>query len=280
MDLVLVWDLEVLEYEEDRKYEPFMESQGSLAWPQPALRAGLEKALRLWSFGLLLNSMERYKESGNKLREAMEMYGEARRSPSTYPNHRSGVAGTEEVPALSQMGRLVDEYKLMDEEVKSLGDQIPLQWAVARGHEAMVELLLERGADIEVKDQNGLTPLWWATVQGREAVVKLLLERGVDTEAKDQWGRTPLSWATKRGHEAIVKLLLERGADIETKDELRQKPLSRAAEGGHEAIVKMLLERGADIETRDRSGQTPLSRAAEGGHEAVVKLLRSAGGSR
>ena len=60
---------------------------------------------------------------------------------------------------------------------------------------------------------NGWTPLPWAAEGGHEAVVKLLLEKGAELETKDNDGWTPLSWAAEKGHEAVVKLLLEKGAE-------------------------------------------------------------------
>ncbi|KAM9873437.1 Ankyrin repeat domain-containing protein 50-like protein 3 [Verticillium dahliae] len=144
------------------------------------------------------------------------------------------------------------------------------------GHHVVVNLLLEKGADVEAKDSGyNRTPLSWAAEKGRDAVVKLLLEKGADVEAKDSGYRTPLSRAAGNGRAAVVKLLLEKGADVETKDGRydHRTPLSRAADNGHEAIVKLLLEKGANIEAKDGLGQTPLWRAAECGHEAVVKLL-------
>jgi ankyrin repeat domain-containing protein 50 len=42
---------------------------------------------------------------------------------------------------------------------------------------------------------------------GHEGVVKLLLEKGAELEAKDGEGRTQLSWAAVNGHEGVVKLL-------------------------------------------------------------------------
>ena len=53
----------------------------------------------------------------------------------------------------------------------------------------------------------------WAAEMGHEAVVKLLLEKGADVESKDDVGQTPLSWAARGGHKAVVKLLLEKGAE-------------------------------------------------------------------
>ncbi|KAH7190083.1 ankyrin repeat-containing domain protein, partial [Fusarium oxysporum] len=54
--------------------------------------------------------------------------------------------------------------------------------------------------------QYGRTPLSWAAGDGHEAIVKLLLEKGANVESKDEDGRTPLSCAALNGHEAIVKL--------------------------------------------------------------------------
>ncbi|PQE08748.1 Ankyrin repeat protein [Rutstroemia sp. NJR-2017a BVV2] len=148
-----------------------------------------------------------------------------------------------------------------------------LLWAAQSGHEAVVKLLLERGAHLETMDKSNRTPLSLAARNGYEAVVKLLLERGAHLETMDEWNQTPLLLAAQHGHEAVVKLLLDRGADIEFKGGWNGTPLLQAATNGHEAVVKLLLERGAYIETMDKSNRTPLSLAAEHGHEAVVKLL-------
>jgi ankyrin repeat protein len=92
-----------------------------------------------------------------------------------------------------------------------------------------VRLLIEKGANIEAKASNGWTALRWASSNGHEAVVKLLLEKGADVElllekgadvdAKDRAGKTALQRAAENGHEAVVKLLVEKGADIDAMDE-------------------------------------------------------------
>ncbi|KAH8901096.1 hypothetical protein GQ53DRAFT_621106, partial [Thozetella sp. PMI_491] len=38
--------------------------------------------------------------------------------------------------------------------------------AAEKGQEAIVKLLLEKGADVEAKDKNGQTPLWQAAGSG------------------------------------------------------------------------------------------------------------------
>jgi ankyrin repeat protein len=62
----------------------------------------------------------------------------------------------------------------------------------------VVRLLLEKGAEPDSKDNGGRTPLSWAAKRGHEAVVRLLLEKGAD-----DGGRTPWSWAAGR-HEGVV----------------------------------------------------------------------------
>jgi ankyrin repeat protein len=53
----------------------------------------------------------------------------------------------------------------------------------------------------------------WAAHNGHEAVVKLLLEKGAELESKDNYGQTLLSLAAQVGREALVMLLLEKGAE-------------------------------------------------------------------
>src|SRR5271156_612467 len=89
------------------------------------------------------------------------------------------------------------------------GGRTPLAWAAWNGHEGVVKLLLDRGADIEWKDQSGQTKLVYAIVNGHVAIVKLLLNRGANIESKDYDSGTPLGCTIAYRHEAVIKLLLE-----------------------------------------------------------------------
>jgi hypothetical protein len=125
--------------------------------------------------------------------------------------------------------------------------QMPLSWAAERGHEAVVKLLLENGADLETNDKYNRTPLLWAVERAHKAVVNLLLQKGADLKTRDKkYGRTPLSLAADTGHEEVVELLLEKGANLETKDNYSQMPVLWAAESGHKELAKLLLEKGVE----------------------------------
>ena len=141
-----------------------------------------------------------------------------------------------------------------------------------QGDEVMLTFLYASGKlDVESIDRSNRTSLSWAAARGHEAVVRLLLEKGAKLEAKDSNGRTPLSWAAELGHEAVVKLLLEKGPKLEAKDDkYGRTPLSWAAANKHEAVVKLLLEKGAKLEAKDSNGRTPLVWAAAKDRKSVV----------
>jgi ankyrin repeat protein len=71
--------------------------------------------------------------------------------------------------------------------------------AVNKGHEALVQTLLEFGADVKVADGKGNTPLHIAAHYGHEAVVKTLLEApgGCDVNMAKDNGATPLFIAAR-----------------------------------------------------------------------------------
>jgi len=70
-------------------------------------------------------------------------------------------------------------------------------YAECAGHERVVELLLEHGAEVSAKNANGQTPLHEAASSGREAVVYALLNGGADDRLKSKHGDTPYDMATK-----------------------------------------------------------------------------------
>jgi uncharacterized protein YjlB len=210
----------------------------------------LHEATRFWNDIMILDDLGEYETAEERLVQARSGYARA--------------LGKELLPELNcDCGRTL------------------LSFAAGEGHDDIVRLLLEKGAEIEVKDgKYGYTPLLLATGTGHEAVVKLLLEKGAEIEVKGRsYGYTPLVWAAGNGHEAVVKLLLEKGAEIEVKaGSFGYTPLLLATGTGHEAVVKLLLEKGAEIEVKDgKYGYTPLLWAAGNGHEAVVKLLLEKG---
>jgi ankyrin repeat protein len=151
--------------------------------------------------------------------------------------------------------------------------------AASRGHSSVVQLLLEKKANVAMKSgEDGLTALHMAAGHGHEAAIKLLHELGADISGEDEYGETALHVAAEYGHEAAVKLLLELGADISKKSGgLGDTALHIAASFEHVGVVQLLLEKGARISEKNKEGRTALHLAVEYDLEEVVKLLLERG---
>jgi ankyrin repeat protein len=118
-----------------------------------------------------------------------------------------------------------------------------------------------------------MSPLHHAASSNRLQIVQLLLDRGADVNAKDHNGRTPLHVASLEGEMQVVHALLDRGADINIQTKNGSTPLHDAVCVLHVEYARALLDRGADFHRVDNKGRTPLHFAASSGHLDVVHHL-------
>ena len=113
--------------------------------------------------------------------------------------------------------------------------------ATRNGHKKIVELLLERGADVNVLSQDrGNSPLMEAAVRGDDVSVRRFLESGANPNLISKSGQTALMLAIGEGHTDIVKVLLEYKADPDIKDSLGMTARMYASIFRHEDIVSQL----------------------------------------
>ncbi|KAK3707030.1 hypothetical protein LTR37_012362 [Vermiconidia calcicola] len=166
----------------------------------------------------------------------------------------------------------------------------PLHYAAGSGHQRMLQLLIERGADVDIGDEHGVTalhlasdgtspesystPLLWAASENRIEIVKILLEAGADIEAGNAWHRTPLHVAVRRNRSETVEFLIAKGANIEAERDGRGTPLTWAAESGHADVAKLLLEHGARLCVSSYQG-SPLELAITYNHLAAEELFKT-----
>ena len=150
----------------------------------------------------------------------------------------------------------------------------PLYMAAEKGHDRVVEMLLEAKADVDLKeDGRGETALHMAASKGHDRVVGILLEAKADVDKGNKYGETALQMAANRGHDRVVEKLLEVKADVDKEDEDGWTALHLAVNRGHDRMVGMLLEAKANVDRKDRDGRTALYHAIVQDNHKVVKIL-------
>lgn len=105
-----------------------------------------------------------------------------------------------------------------DGEVEFLNSALHL--ACVGGNVDIIELLIEKGANINSKNKNDDTPLHLAAVSEKcqWSAIKLLIDAGANVDSINNSKVTPLHISAQRGRRDVSQLLLERGADVNLKN--------------------------------------------------------------
>ncbi|GMV90241.1 MAG: hypothetical protein AMXMBFR82_00190 [Candidatus Hydrogenedentota bacterium] len=133
----------------------------------------------------------------------------------------------------------LDRDPSLVESTNELG-KTPLHMAVTSGSSEMVQLLLDRGAEVNAHDRTGLTPLhvaaWWTATNRAQQ----LLDAGANPDALDHFGDTPLHVAAMQGRQAMTAFLARHGANLTIENLDGRTPLALAGVHGQEKTVHLL----------------------------------------
>lgn len=190
------------------------------------------------------------------------------------------------------------------------GDHLAIHEAALRGNAAVLDALIERGADINRKNGWGWTPIVLAAYHNRIEAARRLIEAGAEV---GEDGGNPIHYAGQNRHREVCRLLVEHGAvdslvpdgdpdalsvfraayayDAETlrqllnrkpelanaRDHCERTPMHEAATAGALEVAAALIEAGGDVNARDEEDETPLTRAAAHRQKEVVDALIAAG---
>ncbi|QXV65649.1 hypothetical protein FPZ42_14295 [Mucilaginibacter achroorhodeus] len=147
--------------------------------------------------------------------------------------------------------------------------------------------LIDKGLDVDAAITNdGDTALNVICKAGyladlNAALVEELIDAGADVNKPDQFGRTPLMSFAMRGNEpkyAIAELLLDNDADTTYVDNTGSTALMYAASNPDQMsakkLVSLILDKDTStIENVNNAGQTVMDVAIQNGNEAVVKQI-------
>ena len=82
--------------------------------------------------------------------------------------------------------------------------------AASDGQLNTVERLIAEGVDVNAtSDKDGQTPVCIAAKEGHVAIVDKLVQAGADLKIADKYGYTPLHWVAEKGLEECVKIMLQ-----------------------------------------------------------------------
>ncbi|XP_052580926.1 ankyrin repeat family A protein 2-like [Peromyscus californicus insignis] len=127
---------------------------------------------------------------------------------------------------------------------------------------------IEKENVINHRDEEGFTPRMWAAAHRQIAVVQFLLQNGADPQLLGKGRESALSLACSKGYTDIVKMLLDCGVGVNEYDWNGGTPLLYAVHGNHGKCVKMLLEPGADPTTERDSGHNSMDSAVALGYRS------------
>jgi ankyrin repeat protein len=143
------------------------------------------------------------------------------------------------------------------------------------GHNEVVKMLLDKGADVNAQGGDYGNALQAASARGYEQVVETLLDKGADVNKQGGLYSNALNAAAVESHIATLELLLKNSADVSRHDSQRKSVLHHATNSAdcRLSLVELLLSKGAPANTIDIENMTPLHYSVKFGHKCIVRLL-------
>ena len=149
-----------------------------------------------------------------------------------------------------------------------------LHIASAKGHERIVAMLLERGADVALLDRSGCTALHRSVYWQRPLITDLLLSKEPPLDAKSTSGVSALHMACFRNNVPAIEKLIEGGASLTVPDKFGRTPFHYAAMRFAEDVLGLFIEKGIDVNIVDDNGFSALHFAVSTGNmDALTYLL-------
>ncbi|XP_050965475.1 ankyrin repeat family A protein 2 isoform X1 [Labeo rohita] len=188
-------------------------------------------------------------------------------SPGIQVRHVYTPSTTKHFSPIKQSTTLTNKHR--GNEVSStplLVHSLSIHQLAAQGEMVFLASRIEQESVINLQDEEGFTPLMWAAAHGQIAVVEFLLQSGADPHLLAKGRESALSLACSKGYTDIVRMLIDCGVDVNEYDWNGGAPLLYAVHGNHVRCVEILLESGADPTMESDSGFNAMDMAVAMGH--------------
>ncbi|KAF8540407.1 hypothetical protein BDD12DRAFT_833396 [Trichophaea hybrida] len=129
----------------------------------------------------------------------------------------------------------------------------PLHIVASYGFVDIIEYAHPMGVDFNVQESDMFTPLVYAAIAGRKRVVEVLIDKGADVNRLTKHENTALIFAVDRSHEEIVEaLLLVDGLDLDRVENDGDSALGLAVGKNLTKTIELLKQKGATVCKRRR----------------------------
>src|SRR5262245_22528892 len=196
-------------------------------------------------------------------------------------HHVESITGTAFVlrplirPVELQSGR---RWKLADDADVAADDVYDMFVASRDGDVRGVRRLVERVPGLATVEYNYTPPIHFAVREGHRAIVELLLERGADPAYRSYpFMESLLGFAEERGHDDVAEVLRRPLSRRFALGAGAQTIIDAAAKGDLVAVQKELVRQPALARASNETGDTALHQAAHKGRIDVVRALVDAG---
>ena len=180
------------------------------------------------------------------------------------------------IPALNVMLNHIEPSKLNHQNPGT--GQTPLTYAISKGNDIAVSILLSLQANPTFPNSTGQTPLAMAEASGNEDIIRKLQESIKRNKQEESAPEKVFEAILHNNQEALVAVLKHHPNAVNALNSKKETPLIAALVQKNNELVKVLLAHSPNANLATSTGQSPLALAVATNNIDAINLLLQASG--